>query len=501
MSADPGIRLHRRQLVVGPQEHHLGNDWISADLDRGLVLSHCPELPVVRQRDADGVEWLLIGLAVQTRSDRPPPVDDLAGTPTSGVPAAYEGWAGRWILIGQGELHLDAAGQLGCHWLIDQGGRTWASTSPAAVAELGADRPHHRRDLRYERGLSWVVPPVGTVEGAGRLLVSQILDLRTGTTRWRRLAVPRSELGLGPATGKGSADEAALAGFLDAIGRAITRLPADQPRRLGLTAGADSRLILAAALAAGAEVRLHTRLAARMSVADRLIPPRLAAAVGLDHRLLPAGRFDPERLALARAHSAGHVSDGDALPFATGVRDHLDGIELGGHGLGIGKVKHRDLPAEIDDPARLAELLADRLGEPDPSPSRPALATWLAAVAEHERTQEPDERVDWRDRIYLEQRTAGWQAAKEQVYDLNRHQRFFPINSARTIGLLLAVDPERRRRGDHRRDLIAMAEPRLLAEPFNPPGRAFSRRVQLGHALSIDPRGLPGRLRRRLVGR
>jgi len=442
--------------------------------------------------DADGVKWVLLGLATQTRADGLDPLADLAASTTAEVPRAYESWAGRWALIGDGELHLDATAQLTCHWLVDDDGQTWASSSPALAADLVPERAVTERDLRYERGLSWVVPPVGTVDGVSRLLASQVLNLSTGTTRWRRLVVAKDELGLGQ-----DISGSAMAGFVEALGQAMARLPADQTRHLGLTAGADSRLVLAAAVAAGVDVGLHTRLAARMSVADRLLPPRLAAAVGLDHHHLRPGPTDPARLALARAHSAGHVADGDALPFAQGVRDHLRGIEMGGQGLGIGKVKSRQLPAEIDDPDRLATVIADQAGEPTSSPNRAALALWLAAVAEHEASQRPADRLDWRDRIYLEQRTAGWQAAKEQVYDLNHHERFFPINGARTIGLLLAIDPDRRATGRHRRDLIELAEPRLLAEPFNPPGSSFPRRTQLGHVLAVDRGGLVDRVRRR----
>lgn len=494
MTPDPGPCLQRRQFVIGHRARPTTGSagWSVIPLTRGLVLSHCDQLRVARRRDTDGVEWVLIGLATQTRAEGRDPLDDLAASTTVEVAKASESWAGRWALIGDGELHLDATAQLACHWLIDDDGRTWASSSPAIAAELVPERTVTERDLRYERGLSWVVPPVGTVAGVHRLLPSQILDLSTGTTRWRRLIVAEDELGLGS-----DPSDSAMSGFIDALGQAMRRLPADQPRHLGLTAGADSRLVLAAAVAAGVGIGLHTRLAARMSVADRLLPPRLAAAVGLDHDLLRPGPTDPARLALARAHSAGHVADGDALPFAQGVRDHLRGIEMGGQGLGVGKVKNRMLPTEIDDPDRLATVIADQAGEPASSPNRAALAIWLAAVAEHEASQRPADRIDWRDRIYLEQRTAGWQAAKEQVYDLAHHERFFPINSARTIGLLLAIDPDRRATGRHRRDLIELAEPRLLAEPFNPPGSSFPRRTQLGHVLAVDRRGLVDRIRRR----
>ncbi|MEM7323186.1 MAG: hypothetical protein AAF531_08880 [Actinomycetota bacterium] len=490
---DPGIRLHRRQYVVGPRPCRISPDWVVVELDRGLVISHCPDLQVAHRTDRDGTRWTVIGLTSQTRSDRPDPLDDLAEATTAAVQSVYEGWAGRWTVIGAGELHLDATAQLACHWFSDDQVGTWATSSPAILNQLLGNEPDRTRQPVYARGLSWIVPPDGNVARANRLFPSQILDLLSGGTRWRRLVVPALELDI-----DASDEGAAQRGFITALGHSIARLPAREPKHIGLTAGADSRLVLAAALSAGVAVHLYTRRAARMSVADRLIPARLAAAVGVEHRELLPGRTDDDRVELARAHTGWFVSDGDALPFVQGVRDHFVGIEIGGQGLGVGKMKMRNLPAEIDDPAGLANRVADHLSEQPGTANRPALARWLAAVAAHQDTEPDHERVDWRDRFYMEQRAGGWQAAKEQLYDLHRHHRFFPVNSARTIGWLFAIDPTLRSTGRHRRELIALADDRLLAEPFNPAGNAFPRRTQIAHAVRVDRRGLAGRVGRRL---
>ncbi|MGH1490169.1 MAG: hypothetical protein ACRBK7_12375 [Acidimicrobiales bacterium] len=486
MTEDPGIRPHRKQYIVGPQPLRLRSDWVVQRLGDGSWLSHCPDLLVLTATDIEGEHWYLLGLASQTSADRPDPGDDLAAATTATIITRYESWAGRWTLIGGSEIHLDATGQLPCHWLIDADGQTWASSSPAAIRGLAPGRPDLGHELVYERGLSWIAPPIGSISGTNRLLPSQILNIETGATRWRRLAVPAAQ------------NDQAMARFMHAIATGVARLPSDEPKQLALTAGADSRLILAAIVAAEIDIDLFTRRSARMSVADRQIPPRLAAAVGLTHREVLPRPADPDRLALAMTHTDGHVSVGDALPFVQRVRDGFTGIEIGGQGLGAGKVKHRHFPEEIGDPAETAELLADHFGEPQQSPNRQALRRWLELVVEHEQSQPPQDRVDWRDRIYLEQRTCGWQGAKEQLYDLHRHHRFFPINSARVLGLLLAVDQDLRRSGDHRRALIELAEPRLLAEPFNPPGRWFGLRRRVAHLLLVDRWGIPARVAKKL---
>lgn len=496
---DPGIRLHRKQYVVGRHARPLASDWLEVPLGDDLWLSHCPDLRTQALEDGDGRRWMLLGLAADT-SQRCDPTLNLSTVSTGDVARTYERWAGRWALIGRGEIHLDATAQLGCHYGTDGAGRTWASSSPAALIDVisvggargdgaGSERP---LDLVYERGLSWVAPPFGRRTGVRRLLPSEILDVASGRTRPRRLAVPADELGAELAGGGG------LAAFGTALGAAMGNLPAELPKSLALTAGADSRVVLAAARAAGIELSIFTRRAARMSVADRVVPPRLADAVGLAHREVVAGKPDPARMALAMAHTDHHVSAGDALPFVTGVRDGFVGVEIGGQGFGAGKVKNRHFPAEIGDPAVTAELVADHFGEPPRSPNRAAVAAWLAIVARQHDEFSGGRHVDWRDRFYLEQRTGGWQAAKEQLYDLHGHERFFPINCARTLGLILSVDEDRRSDGAHRTELIAMLDDRLLVEPFNKRGDEFSVGQRLAHALTVDP-GRPLRRLRQAV--
>lgn len=502
MTSDRGVRIHRRQYVVGPEVAWLRPDWTHTPLDGGLWLSYCPDLRVRLVHDLDGRAWRLLGLASQTVRGRPDPAEELArltGPPAEALVHLYESWVGRWTVIGGGEIHLDATGQLPCHWAEDDHGRTWASSSPAGLRSMLPARPERRPELIYERGLSWVAPPLGSFDGAKRLLPSQILNVGSGTTRWRRLVVPSKDLGLAASSANGA--DPAMAGFIEAVGHGMKRLPSEEPKQLALTAGADSRFVLAAALAAQVNVELFTRRSARMSLADRSIPPRLAAAVGLQHREVRPKRADQRRLLLAAGHTDGHVSAGDALPFIEGVRDGFVGIEIGGQGFGAGKVKNRRFPAVIGDASVTAALVADHFGESADSSNRVALAHWLSAVAEHEAAQQPDDRIDWRDRFYLEQRTSGWQAAKEQLYDLHGHQRFFPINSARVFGLLLAIDPEIRSDGSHRRALIAMADERLLCEPFNPPGERFGLGRRATHLLTVDRRGASGRILRRAVGR
>jgi hypothetical protein len=485
----PGaLLLHRRQIVAGPEAFAARPDWRSVTLGRSTVVSHCPDLRATRTRDASGTDWLLLGLAVQSLEGAPDPIKQIESARSEDVPALYASWAGRWLLIGDDSVHLDASGQIGCFYGVDSGGRSWASSSPALLAEAvgpGRALPADPRELRYDHGFSWYVLPRSRLEGTRQLLPSQVLDMQSGAPKSRPLLPP-----IDPDRGYDETLE--LAG--SALVTALRRLPASpHPLWLSLTAGLDSRLVLAAAEAAGVRYVPYTRIAARMSIADRLIPPQLAEALGRElqiHRRpgRQRGRAVRERWELVLAHSGGHVSEGDAQPLLYGARDTLEGISLGGWLFGIINAQRRDLPPSIDDPAAVAREVARDSRESEGSRAEAALREWLEWVV-----STPHEHLDWRDRMTIEQRMAGWQSSKEQVYDLARLERFPVVNAARSYSLFLEIDEGRRSSRQHQRDLVEHLCPALAGFPANPPDRHFGRRGIVRVKLRDDPVGLARR--------
>ncbi|WP_299397926.1 hypothetical protein [Pelagibius sp.] len=467
------LRLHRRQFLLAPRPIAVAEGWVSEALGPGLHLHRCPELRVERTADAEGRGWLLLGRAIETDPDRPAPLASLAAVPSTAVPALSHDWAGRWLLIGPlvgqgGRIFPDASALLGCLYCRDAEGALWVSSSPALLAEHAAGVAQalgDPRTLTYNRGVSWYPPPRARFAAMHRLLPSQALRLLEGRVEARALMPP-----IDPAW----PPEAARAELARRLVAVLRRLAAEtgEPPWLGLTGGYDSRLMLALAAQAGLPLQPFTRVTPRMTVADRVLPPALARIAGYPHRLTFPAAVREDRRALLRRHAADHVSKGDARPVLSGERDDLTGISIGGHGFAIagGFADWRALPAEPVPAAAAVEAFLQRAGEPAGSPAAAGLAGWLAWIRET-----PQPHLDWRDRLYLEQRQAGWLAAKEQVSDLNAVERFPILNSARLYALILGIDVAARRGSELQRDLIATALPALLSLPFNPPDRAFLR--------------------------
>lgn len=455
------MRPHRRQFVIGPAPFRPYDDWRCQQLDAACWLSHCPTLRIAQYTDADGGSWVLLGLAVATLAAEPQV--QIPQTPTVKVPTLYGSWAGRWILLGAGQVHLDASGLLGCCYGRDTSQQLWASSSPALLAGIlfpQAAPTVDRRVLRYEVGISWYAPPRSRLAGIRRLLPSQVLDLGRGTV------VPRP---LMPEIVPDRDPAAAVAEIEQSLLSAISHLAriSDRPW-LGLTAGYDSRLMLALSYRAGIVVAPFTRISARTAAADRLLPPKLARQCGYPHVAMRRRQFFPERRQLALDHNASCVSAGDAEPFIQGIRDGMTGIAFGGHGFAVasGFAQLRRLPATVDDAERGAAQIARLFQEPLTSSATAGLKEWLTWVLEH-----PQAHLDWRDRFFIEQRQAGWLAAKEQLYDLLPLERVPILNAARNYAILLGVPPEQRLGSVVQAEMIRRTAPFLLQYPFNPTDR------------------------------
>lgn len=463
--------LHRRQFIIGPEQFILNEAWKAYQLDSSTWLSCCSDLQVTTAKDSNGQDWYILGLAIETLQEKTSPEEEIRQTNSDRVPDLYSSWVGRWVLVGNGKLHLDASGLLGCLYGEDSKGQVWASSSVALLAQIlftdGAPVVD-RRQLKYQVGISWYTPPCSRFEGISQLLPSQLLDLRSGEIQ------PRS---LMPEIHLDRDYEDILEEIQQVLVTTLKKLAQITPDlRLGLTAGYDSRSILALSRIAGIKIQPFTRVTARMSVADMIIPPKLAKECGYNHAFIRNSKrkCNPERNKLAKEHTAGHISKGDAEPFISGVRDSLKGISIGGHGFEVAKsfVNLPILPKILPNAEVGAIMIAQLFREPKNSTATAGLEEWLNWVVEN-----PQENLNWRDRFYIEQRQAGWLSCKEQLYDLNDFSRFPILNSAYLYSLFLSIKEEKRFASKIQIDLIDKIAPQLNQYPFNPPDSYFNRLV------------------------
>jgi hypothetical protein len=433
MSVDPAtgrvapVRVHRRQFVIGPAPLLARRDWRSRELGRGIYLSSCPTLPI-EDRD-DGI---LLGIAIR---------------PTS----ARTSWAGRWVFLTQDKrLELDASGLLGCFYRR-LGGSVWVSSSPAILRAIDPELPPANPPLDPDDWTrDWYPPPRSGIASVGTLLPSQVLHLRSGDV------VPRSLL---PEPTDRPSQE-----ILDDLARLLVDLATGAAERypelwVSLSGGMDSRLVLAATHAAGLSVTVYTNDKPGMiTKADRTLPPRLARALRLRHRLIRPGPSDERRQMLFDVHTASHTFDTERRYVA---RRHWDQIPptalvLGGNTWEVGRCAHH---------TQFGETLPDDSSD---------LGIWLREwIAWARATPQPG--LDWRDRFHIEQKLTGWLSAIEQAIDISGRQRIHLGNCTDVFTHLLSLPEDVRRTGSHQLELIRMLAPELTQFPVNAPERIASR--------------------------
>lgn len=461
--------LHRRQYLFAPRARE---GWPGVPLGPG-VLSHHPELRC-RQVTTTYGTWTLLGQPVQTLQGAGTAVHELEHVEPREVRDTTRSWAGRWLLVDpRGRVHLDASGLLGCLFRRYDG-QTWASSSSALLARLPGlpPLPEDGRRLEHGRGANWHVGPGAGFVGLDRLLPSQQLDLATGQV------LPRPLL---PELGHRTAD-----GVAHELQQRLTKGMEDLLRRaprvwVGLTAGIDSRTMLACAVAAGLPVHTYTQLHDRMSLADRELPPRLAATAGVPHLFLRPGPRDEQRLALYDSHAAGAAQDRDRDFYARGQWDFLgDGdvvVRANAFEVASNSWHRREARGHGGSAVPPLDVLIPFFREQPGSVFERDLARWREWASRH---PEPDLR--WQDRLYWEQRLGAWAATTEQSLDLLDGSSVVLANCHAVFEALLSM-PEKDRTGDAaQRALVAAAAPALAAFPVNPPRQTFALRARYDYA-------------------
>ena len=480
------MHIHRRQFIFGPNPINTNPGWVQVVIPGVGYLCHCPELNLTSVNDADGHPWFLLGSAIQTDANRTDPSNDISLATSDTIQDLYQTWTGRWVLIGSSKLHIDSSGLLGCFYILRQNAKgeskLWVSSSVALLTEvLGLnDKPTHL--ISHGVGIDWYPPPGICRSSIRKLLPSQILELNGGGLIPRRLI---------PEISRTLSYEEILDRIQSYLVTTLQRAEKIQDRIwLPLTAGYDSRLLLAAAISAGISFQTYTHINPYMSEADRSLPPKLAEKVGISHSMFYGKVYRKDLAALYDKHTGGMSVGRDRYYIS---QEYFNWAKKGdlilrGGCFEFGRSYYwSKFPGHgiISNAPEVNIILRGFKEEANPALVQ-ALAEWVDWTRQ---TQHND--MDWRDRFYLEQRLAGWLSSVEQSLDLIDADRFHTVNSQYYFAHVLRVPEEKRRISQHQVDLIARMAPELLEFPFNP---AVSTRQKVFRKMRLAADFLKSRL-------
>ncbi len=493
----------RRQFYLGPDVPEVVAGWQQHAVDRGLHLSIHPDLPYTRV-DRGEHSLVLLGFALDPRhpewreSQILEHVLDQSGPTFESVCRAFDSIGGRWAAIFRDAQRVlvfhDAAGVRQVYHCRDENGAVRCGSSPGLLARIGGKPADDAHRLEMERvGLlnplhTHFWPGNGSSFcGISRLLPNHVLDTRAGVAHryWPHEPLPTIDPDTAAARGS-----ATLRGI-------ITAAAERYPLALSITAGLDSRLLMAASREHVDRLSFYTLKRPGMSflTPDIRIPGRMLSDLGLSHKVIGAPSVDggPVTAALSASHSPVHASivNQVAAMMADPPREDGAWVTLNGNVAEVAQCRYSRIPLTAENMARNARL-------PGSTFAAHQFVKWLdgATVALEGSGVDP-----W-DLLYWEQKMGGWFGSIRTEFDLVE-EAVSPYNSREWLTTMLAVDPALRTAPDMSFFLRLIGDlwPALLDYPINPPDRwhRFNLRARAIVKTAMS-RATPALVRRGVAG-
>lgn len=374
---------------------------------------------------------------------------------------------GRWVLVYQaGEdirVFHDAGGlRQVCFAPDNRTGRTWCASQPdllAEAADLSLDPAavayidrQAARDPEY-----WWPGNRMPYQHASALLPNHALCMHAGDSEryWPWEGFQRKSI-----------DEARTS-LADKLSGILKSAANRSKLALGLSAGWDSRLLLAASRGIIDDISIYSVRPWTMADDhhDVLIPGKLADQLKFEHvRIDHPKRTNPEFDALFYQHTYRPHQR-----FAASVQAEFDAFQYSrmaviGNLSEVARLPYRNIKKDLEDPN--GESLAKYIGMSDSEFASRALAEWIPSI-------ESRQGFKVLDLFYWEQRIGRWLAANCVEFDLGWKDILVPFNIRSLLTDLLACDQTHRDnlKPHLYREAIDDLWPEVLQQPVNPKPR------------------------------
>jgi hypothetical protein len=467
----PGRGRYVNQFILGPTFAEQLADWQRFTVGRGLKLTAHPDLACAQATDGDR-ELTLIGHVLDPLAPEASNEDIVRAllhrfTSRAALIEATDRFGGRWLLVAtsaeESFLFHDALGLrqafytdpvvTGAMWVMSQAGiaSEMLSLTPDEQALDYLDTQTFRRtfESRFPAAAS-------TFKGLKHLLPNHWLDLSTARSHRFWPSAPLEAL----------TPETAIDRICTLMSGQIRAAAARFDLVLSLTAGIDSRLMLATAREVADRVCIMTLRQGRMpdNFPDIEIPARLLKRLELSHNVVHAtSTMTPEfslqfkrNVYLAHDH---YGYDAEAILKHFGRTKAV----LTGSGAEVGRCAFRRKLPHADHVRFTPELLAWL----EYRSTHPFLVEhfreWLADVSQQNH-------VKLLDLLEWEQDYGNWLAMTQLEFDIAWREIFTPYNCRQVLATLLGVDERYRKAPDYLlfQRAIQKAWPELLSEPINP---------------------------------
>lgn len=444
----------RGHFVLSKQRDHLPEGWDAYERN-GWYLG-VGQLPVhpVESSTGETIGWCLgypikppgapDSLILQTEGDR---LSICAGA----MEAFYEQLAGRFILIvltaNEEKLFLDPYGSLGVVYLETQ---PVVASAPALLPQGGDWNDDLLNALNIPESPAYLPFGLTSRRGVQRLLPNHFLDLRQWVCQRHWPESPASlEVDPDPSAGVGK--------IAHCLRSTMASLATRHPLQLSLTAGRDSRMVLACAREQLADISFFTFAGENESV-DSHIARKLAGKLQTTHRFIPIQEASEGELT-RWLYKTGHALGGNIWRIHKTL-EHLDpqSVLLNGIGGEVGRAFYWR-PGDRADRKLSADQLLKRVRFPRHPQILGQAENWLSGLTGYNLFQVLDLH-------YLEQRLGCWASPQHYGNETSLFE-MSPFNHRPVFTSMMRLPYAYRRRQHLATDLCRTQWPELLELPFN----------------------------------
>lgn len=462
---------HRNQFILGPVHPEGLTGWKNYTVNESLCLTVHPDLQV-EQMEANGQKITLLGFILdpeRPRAGNEAILDSVLQSVARGK-TPYEStydYGGRWILIfGNSEQTLlfnDAAGLRQVFYTQDgMSDRFWCASQPGILAELlglkiSPEAAEFIDSYEFRKNHEFRFPGASTpYREIQHLLPNHLLNLET--RRCHRYWPDGPLESLPPESAASS------------IGKTMCGLMQGASARfelaLSLTAGMDSRIVMAASkdLIERLSIMTVRQLDKPEDYMDVAVPAQLLSRLKLEHHVVKSSLImDREFLRIFQANTAlphpAYAPDAHAiLKYYGHSRVAVTGSasEIGRSSFKKQIQKPKDAAITPEDLAKLQKMGPNRL-------VIDSYAQWLSGLGDLHNVH-PLDLFEW------EQGHGNWLAMCQLEFDIAWRDIFTPYNCRSLLKTMLSVKDEYRESPSYalHRMIISNLWPELLEVPINP---------------------------------
>lgn len=456
-------KVHRRQFVISKNKYK-NIDFRFIELKDGMILSYHKDLNVSFYRDKENIK-ILLGNAFQIRKENIRPNDELKEINKKNIIEKISEWSGRWIFIFNNSLYLDATGNLQCFY-TKKNENICISSSLSIISEIIETQINNNyKKIEYTKGMDWYPAPLTILMDTKKLMYDEILKFTEKSIELEK--IPKFKNNYSKLNKREKILK--LKKYLNTLIKNIQK-EFGENILLPLTAGQDSRTILAVCLANNIKFNAYTLEHPSISVADRIIPLKLSKKIGFSYEFIfeLKNNFSKMRELEFEKHTFYQCVDADKRMYVLGQIEELKkfstkGIILRGGIWEFGREFYLGLDEKIKNREEGLKLIQSRFSNVINSKfHEESIKEWLDNILKN-----PIENLNFRNRFYLEQRVGSWLASIEQALDLSDYERIHIVNCEKILEILNSFSLEEKLEKNIQKELIYLLEPKLLEFPFN----------------------------------